>query len=212
MRPVRAYCDGGLIRSNPSPVGGAWAFRLVNCFDLPVLQKSGLIILDGSDRANQETIPGKGLSNNQVEYIAMVQALDALPDGWSGEVCTDSLITIRALFQRDDWPAFVAPLWGQRAQDAKRRLGHIVPVHMGGHPTKIEVRNGVTRKGYPCSTHQVWCDYECTRIMDAYQHVRRSGGRRWTSTATESASTRKAPQKPAQSDYGASGRNDGRAY
>lgn len=161
-RPCAAYCDGGLILANPSPWGGAWAYRQVDQFGLLYAQESGLVVME-----DYPELHGR-LTNNQIEYRALVACLVALPAGWNGPVYSDSRNALRAVFRPDD-PSWVPRPWMGMARRAKARLGQLTPLHVGGHPTRNDLRRGYSMKGHLVSEHQHWCDRECVRIIHLYR-------------------------------------------
>jgi hypothetical protein len=85
---VALFADGGLASKNPSPIGGVWAWCGVNANNERIIQRSGF------------TPPGKKgtVSNNNSELIALVLALEAMPEGWTGKVCSDSKVALGILF------------------------------------------------------------------------------------------------------------------
>lgn len=168
-RPVRVYADGGLVFANPSPWGGAWAYRHVDVFDLPVAYGSGLVLVG---------VPGGVLgriSNNQVEYLALLEGIAALPDRWSGEICSDSEVALAAILQ-DTARTWLPAAWQDRAKRTRARLGFLEAVHMAGHPTQQDLRRG-RRHGHLCSVHQQWCDLECRRVVQEYRTTHRLSSR-----------------------------------
>ena len=78
--PVALYCDGGVIGRNPSSQGGVWAWCGVDKNGTRIIEKGGFV----------PAPPGVQITNNHTEQIAICLALEAMPDGWSGLVCSDS--------------------------------------------------------------------------------------------------------------------------
>jgi ribonuclease HI len=148
------YTDGGLLLKNPSPVGGMWAFRMVDHEDR--LLDSGVIYEFSAG------IIKPGITNNVTEYIAAAKAFELLPEGWSGIWRPDSEVTIERFLGR--YPGMNLPravkLRGERAW---ARLNNVQIELLGGHPTKKELISGFRKKdGKPVSIHNVWCDKACT--------------------------------------------------
>ena len=82
------YVDGGVIQSNPSRLGGAWAWCLVDR-DRIVRRDSGII--EPGDM-------GVALvTNNQTELLAAVRGLEAMSSDWAGTLYTDSKVTLARL-------------------------------------------------------------------------------------------------------------------
>lgn len=161
--PATLYADGGVIAFNPSPYGGTWAWCGVDLAGERFATSSGIV----------PTEPGEPpITNNQMEWIACVRALDSLPDGWSGILASDSQVTLGRLFS--GWAMSNLPeLWIKRWFQVKKRLGTVTPMLLKGHPTPYELKTGRTAKGAPVSPHQVWCDEECSRL--AVEFLREQG-------------------------------------
>jgi len=147
------YADGGVLRVNPSPIAGTWATCHVDADDYRIWHASGVIL---------PSEVGGPVTNNQTEFYALLSGLEALPYGWSGKVCTDSLVTIRRF--RDDARLTGIPLeWRRRMAMVLGRLRALDYVRLDGHPTKAQLQAGVGKRGGPVSKHNVWCDDECGR-------------------------------------------------
>ncbi len=149
------YADGGCVGSNPSLHGGVWAWCGVTAEGQMVVSDSGLIL------------PGDvgmpAITNNLSEYVALVRALEYLPDGWSGRVCSDSSVSLGRLFR--GWKhTGIPPEWIGRARRAKQRLGDLTEVLHDGHPTKAQLASGIGKRGHPVSSFNVFCDRECNRV------------------------------------------------
>lgn len=150
-KAIALYGDGGVIGSNPSLVGGVWAWCAVDIHNERIVRRSGFVPVT-------ET---RDVTNNNTELIALVLALEALHDGWSGLVCSDSKLALGTLFQ--GWNARKQPPnIIRRGMRAIARLGHIETMLLQGHPTKADLAKGVgKRRGLPVSPHNVWCDEAC---------------------------------------------------
>lgn len=155
---VAVYCDGGVIRKNPSSIGGTWAWCAVDAEGSRVASDSGVVIPK----------PGRTVSNNHTEQIALVKAMEALPEGWSGRFYSDSQVALGRVFL--NWATNNLP--GNiiaRTNAALLRLGKCDWRLLQGHPTKAELESGWGKKrDLPVSIHNVWCDQECTRQAKAY--------------------------------------------
>ena len=148
---IAVYADGGVIGRNPSAIGGTWAFCAVDAAGLRLIERSGTL---------HPAECGGPVSNNQAEYYALVNALEAMPAGWSGAVCSDSMVSLGRIFK--GWKTDNLPEWMvSRAQAAMARLGWTWCVLLDGHPTKAHLAADVGKRGHPVSEHNVWCDARC---------------------------------------------------
>lgn len=146
------YADGGVIQKNPSSIGGTWAHCFVNRTGIRIAERSGIVL--ASD------IPGGLVTNNLTEFYAVAYALQALPNGWSGTLYSDSQITLGRFFW--GWKITGIPLdFVSFAMKAKARLGVVTGVLLDGHPTQAQLAAGIGKRGNPCSKHNVWCDKAC---------------------------------------------------
>jgi ribonuclease HI len=152
---VAIYADGGVIGANPSTTGGTWALCHVDAAGERIRHASGVLCARG--------ILADGVTNNMTEMAALVYALESLPDEWSGQVYSDSQVTLGRIFygwKNKNLPISIV----MRARAAVSRLGRLHPVLLGGHPTAAELTTGTRKNGMPVSKHNVWCDGECGRI------------------------------------------------
>lgn len=153
VEPVAIYADGGVIKKNPSPYGGTWAWCGVDELGNRVIESSGVF----------EPVKNP-VTNNWSEQVAITRALEFMPAGWSGTVYSDSMIALGRVF--DGWrlknlPSAIA----RRSAIALARLGTVKPSLLQGHPTRKDLETGVGKKrGYPVSVHNVWADKECGRV------------------------------------------------
>lgn len=153
---VAVYGDGGLIRSNPSPVGGMWAWCHVDAAGWRIREESGVIV--PSDVAD---VSPEGVTNHHSETLALLLGLEALPDGWAGTVYSDSANALRVFFAEGKVNKF--PLaWQQRIGAVLRRMGQMGHVRLDGHPTRAQLRLGIGKRGGPVSEHNVRVDKLCT--------------------------------------------------
>lgn len=159
---IELYADGGCVKKNPSPFAITWAWCAVDENDRRVIERGGIVLSQ----------PGRPASNNWAEQIAIVLALEAMPDGWSGLVCSDSMIALGRVFK--GWRTKNLPEnIKQRAKDAVARLGKIETRLLQGHPTKKDLENGVgAKRGFPVSKHNVFCDEECNRQAKKFEAER----------------------------------------
>jgi ribonuclease HI len=163
---VAVVCDGGVVRQNPSPIGGTWAFCQVDDTDTRVVESSGVVTPESANAVLGFPWPYELFTNNQMEYYAVLRALDSLPDHWSGYVYTDSQVTIGRVFK--GWGRVAGILfnvpeqWDRQMQAQLGRLGALTPVLLDGHPTKAQLAAGIGKRGHQTSLHNVWCDQACT--------------------------------------------------
>jgi ribonuclease HI len=155
---IACYSDGGVIATNPSPIGGSWAWCHIGAGDVVVAQASGIL----------PAAPGAPVSNNVAELTAALRALAALPPGWAGPFYSDSQVTIGRIFWGWAWRGLPAS-WIGRKDAILARLGPITPVLLQGHPTQADLARGIgAKRGYPVSRHNVMCDRLCTEAGRAY--------------------------------------------
>jgi ribonuclease HI len=157
------YTDGGVIGRNPSTVGGTWAYCFV---DAPGPQGGTRVAwASGLEPCVDDSEP---VTNNLMEYIAVLKALEALPPGWSGNLYSDSQITLGRVLR--SWATNGIPdRLVERMTRACARLGPINPVLLQGHPTRADLEKGVgVKRGFPVSEHNVWADNACTEAGKAY--------------------------------------------
>jgi ribonuclease HI len=148
------YVDGGVIRKNPSAIGGTWAARLVE--DGRVLWGTGGVITPKEAQMPE-------ITNNLTEMLALVRGLSLLPDDWQGTVYSDSEITLGRAFMGWKWKNI--PLWLHHEYQAQvKRLKYwpvIRYVRLDGHPTREHLATGKGKRGGPVSVHNAWCDEAC---------------------------------------------------
>jgi ribonuclease HI len=160
---VAVYADGGVIHRNPSPMGGTWAACHVDAQGNRVWEASGVTL--PHEVPKRSDYPRPMVTNNQTEFYAVLAGLEALPEGWHGQVCSDSNVT-RLRFFFHARLAGIPEEWERRMWQAQARLdwSRCQPVLLAGHPTKAQLLAGIGRHGFPVSGHNVWCDAECGRI------------------------------------------------
>lgn len=159
---AKLYTDGSNIYKNPSPWGGSWAWQLVE--DGVVVQADSGLVLPFQDHL------GALVTNNQMEYRAVLLALQAMPDGWSGCVCSDSHVTLGRVFGRYGMRGIPLP-WHAPLLTARKRLGRLTSQRLDGHPTRAQLASGIGHSGHPVSIHNVACDHACREVA---KHVRAS--------------------------------------
>ena len=162
---VALYADGGVIGSNPSPIGGSWAYALVDAEGARV--RTAASVLTAADC-------GHPVTNNVTELLALVSGLEALPATWCGTVYSDSWVSLQRLFLAARLHG--VPLWLMRRLHAIQRSGRLARmayVLLDGHPTRVQLAAGVGKRGSPVSEHNVWCDTACQQQARAYMEAHR---------------------------------------
>lgn len=149
--PFDVYADGGVIRRNPSRLGGTWAWVHVRAEE-EIAGGAGFIT---PAEAGNPTV-----TNNYTEFLALLLALEAVPDGWAGRAFSDSQVTLRRFQGQGTNAGIPDGLW-QRMRALRQRLGDFKLILLGGHPTVEELRCGMRRDGHPCSRWNVLCDQRC---------------------------------------------------
>lgn len=159
------YTDGGCITKNPSPLGGTWAYCIVEGVGERKKEDAGII-----------TPPFHGLtliSNNVTELLAAIKGLENMPDGWDGIFYTDSLITLRRVTVAKTTFNGIPTELKDRLHHAKLRLGKFSAELLGGHPNEVELALGVREDGKPVSYHNIRCDVLCQQAAAGFLAQRR---------------------------------------
>lgn len=150
------YTDGGMIGSNPSIIGGTYAWCEVVGSEL-LRWESGVIL--------PAHLNGRRITNNITELWAVLSALEELSADWDGVIHTDSLITLRRMTNKSPSmkgiPRKMLEWWGaiRRKHRGKVRFNLVA-----GHPSQKELEDGFNRYGKPVSAWNKWCDDECRRM------------------------------------------------
>lgn len=160
---VELYCDGGVIwdgSPGASKFGGTWAWLGIDADGNVVIEQSGVV----------ESTATRHVTNNHTEQIAIVKALEAMPDGWSGKLKSDSWVAVCRVFEngrRKNLPQNIS----DRSEAAVARLGKIEWTLLAGHPTKAELETGISvrKPGMPVSIYDVRVDELCTMESKNYK-------------------------------------------
>lgn len=156
-RQASIYTDGGLLSSNPSPLGFTWAWCRVEDGER-VAEASGWV------RASELPVrPETGqheATGNQAEFYAMLRAFEALAPGEIVHVFTDSEITIRRWAQEGSLRG-IPISWRQRMAECLRSHGGSFWHHLDGHPSRADLERGHKESGDPVSEHNVYVDWLC---------------------------------------------------
>lgn len=154
MIPHAIYTDGGVIGPNPSELGGTWAYCWVNKNDKRIHTASGIV--------TPEMVGVDKITNNLTELWAAMEALQSLPEMWRGTIYTDSKITLHRITNSKSFKG-IPNTMRLKIFDLRRDHKYKV-VLIGGHPTKKQLIAGISKRGYPVSKHNVWCDERCNRL------------------------------------------------
>jgi len=159
---MELYTDGGVIGGNPSFTGGTWAFAAVKDNADPWKIGHGMIV------PRQMGTPVIG--NNQMELLAVIRGLQAMPEDWCGIICSDSQITLGRIFKK--WKLNNIPKWMiAELMIEKSRLKYwnmFQSLLLCGHPTKEDLERGFGDNGNPVSTYNVLCDSMCNREAEKF--------------------------------------------
>jgi len=161
---IELYADGGVIRKNPSTIGGTWAFRIV-ANGMAIAERSGVIT------PQEACLPA--ITNNLTEMLAVVRglALLSLTPQFCGTVYSDSMVTLGRIFLGWKWSE-IPPWLHQEFRTARAGLrcwDQVRFVLLDGHPTKAHLDAGKGKRGHAVSAHNVWCDHECGRVGAQYK-------------------------------------------
>lgn len=80
--PWSLWTDGGLLSRNPSPLGGSYCAIHVNPENKMVWTDRGILI--------PKHLGVEKITNNHTELTAVYRGIRRLPDGWKGEIVSDS--------------------------------------------------------------------------------------------------------------------------
>lgn len=149
------YVDGGVVGVNPSHIGGTWGCVLVK--DPDHYEMSGYI--------TPQKLGTPMVSNNQTEMMAMLIGMSWLQHDFSGTIYSDSQVTIGRVSLGWKWKNI--PQWMHEAyQYERKRLiywNQIKFVLLDGHPTKVQLEQGIGKRGHPVSKYNVICDELCRK-------------------------------------------------
>ena len=163
MKIGSVYADGGVIGSNPSEIGGTYAYRLIeeNGKEVHYIDKAFVLTAHKN---------GGLVTNNQTEMLAVLSALEQVPDDWAGTLYSDSQVTLGRVFMGWKW-ANVPKFMHEKYKALRARLSRFEDIRfilLDGHPTKAQLLAGKGKRGRPVSEHNVWCDHACTEAGELY--------------------------------------------
>lgn len=163
MSPLHLYTDGGVIDKNPSPIGGTWAWVLVDKDNETVIDSKSGAFQPGVFRMYPNGPRYETVSNNVTEMVAMLKGLRAVPLNTPFIVYCDSMITLGRIFRKWRWrgmPPLIEKVWFASITE-KMNLDKIKNIQLAGHPTEAQLASGVGRHGYVVSKWNVLCDLRC---------------------------------------------------
>ncbi len=173
MEKVFVFSDGGIIGSNPSPIGGTWAYCIMTPEDRMIGSGSGIILTAGAkqaagdcDMVQQDNLPFDSVENNLMEMIAAVEGLKRTKAGDSIIWGCDNNNTIQRITGSWAWNGIPHDIKELAQEIARTRT--IVPILLSGHPTKAQLLSGIGKRGTPVSKWNQWCDSECNRVKKLY--------------------------------------------
>lgn len=169
---LELYSDGGVVKSNPSKIGGTWAWCLVKDNEL-IAEASGII--------QPRDFGVKAITNNQTELLAAIEGMEwaeivnerNCPKPWKWDnfvhpvLFTDSRITQLRLTSSNSFAGIPQAL-RLRALEL-RRCNRWRVILVAGHPTKKELAAGFRkRNGLPVSKWNVRCDEACRKAGKSF--------------------------------------------
>ena len=155
------YTDGGVIRKNPSPIGGTYAWILLD---------GGSVMDKGFGTISPDRMGTLFVTNNQTELYAVLKGLDAVYKDEVIKICSDSQITLGRLFE--GYAFNNIPKWMKddlvKEQNRLSRFFDFSYELLDGHPTKAQIKSGTGKRGHPTSEWNVWCDKKCNEAARIY--------------------------------------------
>jgi hypothetical protein len=163
---TEVYADGGMLSASPSPHGLTWAWCHVG---------EGILKLPGGTRLVEEsgvlTCADLGMDiceNNLAETLALLFALEPLPDGWCGVALSDNKNAILRLTGKSTKMTGVPQVYRDRIKAVIQRLSRFKTTLLKGHPTVADLRRGRHKSNKPVSIHNVRCDQACCKESERW--------------------------------------------
>lgn len=156
------FTDGGVVKINPSPIAGTWAWCYV---------ANDVMIKSDSNIIYPKVFNSNVVTNNQTELIAMLSGLSFLPPDWIGVVKSDSQVTLGRVFLGWKFKRGIPDYIILKYHEIKKKFLYWNQIRwelLSGHPTKKELETGIGKNGYPTSKYNVWCDQECGRLSKEF--------------------------------------------
>lgn len=166
MRITRLFTDGGVIGSNPSAIGGTVAF---------CMQFSGAGQLKYARAFSAKQLKVDEVTNNQTELYAVILGLGYLFEEEIACIYSDSEITLGRLFKgyaMKNIPEFMV---NKLSKERKRLINwhRFQSILLKGHPTWMELNNGISKTGRPVHSLNKWCDEQCSKKAHEYLQRRK---------------------------------------
>lgn len=157
---LELYADGGVIKKNPSPIGGTWAWVLVEN-DKILDRGCGIFVPEQN---------GLFVTNNQTELEAIIRGLGSLYDDELAKVFSDSEVTLGRVFRGSTFNNIPKEMKKRLDFEKKRlkRFSEFPYELLHGHPTKKQLENGFGKNGHPTSKWNVLCDEMCRQVGEEY--------------------------------------------
>lgn len=164
---ISVYADGGVIGSNPSRIGGTYAFAYVGSDGKRFREHAGVLK------------PSEGLNgvvtNNVTELYALASAVWEIQHmgGWGGKhfhIYSDSNVSLLRVFRAaklNNVPDYLAELVG-KVRGLLRYLDFEYTL-LDGHPTRAQLAAGIGKRGSPVSEHNVYVDRLCGEQATKYR-------------------------------------------
>lgn len=167
------FTDGGLISDpnakvkNPSPIGGTIAWVRV---------ENGVVVERDVEIIVPSDIDMPAVSNNNTELLALITAIEKLPNDWRGRINSDSQVALGWVFKdwkQDNIPPVICrrlnKLFAERGLFLSRQKSRLLQ----GHPTKADLERGIgAKRNLPVSEFNVQCDLMCSQAATAYLSLR----------------------------------------
>jgi ribonuclease HI len=160
---AKLYCDGGLIGSNPSPLGGTFAWIGLDSKGEEIASGKGIIL--------PSDIGMESVSNNVSELYAAMDALEYVGEGWKGIIYTDSKITLHRIEHSKSFKG-IPNFMRLKILDLRRCRKYRV-VLLKGHPSQEDLKRGKTLDGKPVSIWNKKCDEMCNELAREFMNGKR---------------------------------------
>lgn len=167
---AEVFCDGGVIKVNPSPHGGTWAYYLLDENGVEIGAGSGFVLPANAPcptSANYWHCGLETVSNNVTELVAVVFALQHLPEDFDGVLHSDSHVTLCRMRHGKSWKGVPQSLI-EAAMIERERHSNVQYVLLDGHPTAKQLEAKIGKRGNPCSPWNVKCDKRCGELAKLF--------------------------------------------
>lgn len=207
------HADGGVVGGSRSAIGGSAAYVHVNADGSYALQAVDVYVPARTlTRANATLfISGElqsqlqaavtpevrvrayaykleSVTNNAMEMLALIGAMESLPYRWCGTVCSDSMITLGRAFAHFEprqatlprairyanipWKLDgIDPFYIKRLREQTQRIGIVDVRLLDGHPTAEHLAQNTGKRGQPVSIHNKRVDALCGRMTAVLKQI-----------------------------------------